>query len=50
MLTIISGFGGVSSQLTGRKSYGNAPTLEEAKVAFRAEYETWKRTDKGRAR
>jgi hypothetical protein len=40
-------FWGGSFQLTGRKSYGNAPTLEEAKAAFRAEYLTWKGTDKG---
>jgi hypothetical protein len=29
----------VSFQLTGRKSYGHAPTLDEAKAAFRVEYE-----------
>jgi hypothetical protein len=29
----------VDFQLTGRKSYGHAPTLDEAKAAFRAEYE-----------
>jgi hypothetical protein len=34
-------FWGVSFQLTGRKSYGHAPSLDEAKAAFRAEYETW---------
>jgi hypothetical protein len=28
----------VSFQLTGRASYGRAPTLDEAKVAFKAEY------------
>ncbi len=32
---------GVSFLLTGRKSYGNAPTLDEAKAAFKAEYEIW---------
>jgi hypothetical protein len=26
---------------SGRKSYGHAPTLDEAKAAFRAEYEAW---------
>jgi hypothetical protein len=35
-------FWGVSFQLTGRKSYGHVSTLEEAKAAFRAEYERWK--------
>jgi hypothetical protein len=35
-------FWGVSFQLTGPKSYGHAPTLDEAKAAFRAEYEAWK--------
>jgi hypothetical protein len=35
-------FWGVSFQLTRRKSYGNAPSLDEAKAAFRAEYEAWK--------
>jgi hypothetical protein len=40
-------FCGVSFQLTGRKSYGYAPTLEEAKAAFRAQYLAWKGTDKG---
>jgi hypothetical protein len=34
-------FWGVSFQLTGRKSYGYAPTLDEAKAAFRVEYEAW---------
>jgi hypothetical protein len=33
----------VSFQLTGRKSYGHADSLEEAKAAFRAEYEAWRR-------
>jgi hypothetical protein len=32
---------GVSFQLTGRKSYGDAPTREQAMAAFRAEYERW---------
>jgi hypothetical protein len=32
----------VSFQLTGRKSYGHDPSLDEAKAAFRAEYNTWK--------
>jgi hypothetical protein len=27
--------------LTRRKSYGRAPTREEAMVAFKAEYECW---------
>jgi hypothetical protein len=35
-------FWGVSFQLTGRKSYGHAPTLDAAKAAFKAEYEAWK--------
>jgi hypothetical protein len=35
----------VSFQLTGKKSYGHAPSLEEAKAAFKAEYETWKGTE-----
>jgi hypothetical protein len=34
-------FWGVSFQITGRKSYGYAPTLEAAKAAFRGEYEAW---------
>jgi hypothetical protein len=34
-----SWFWGVAFQLTGRKSYGNAPTLDEAKAAFKTEYE-----------
>jgi hypothetical protein len=33
----------VSFQLTGRKSYGDAPSLDDAKAAFRAEYEAWQR-------
>jgi hypothetical protein len=36
-------FWGVSFQLTGRKSYGRAPTLDEAKAAFRGGYEHWRR-------
>jgi hypothetical protein len=32
---------GVSFQLTGRKSYGDAPTRDAAIAAFRAEYERW---------
>jgi hypothetical protein len=35
-------FWGVSFDLTGRKSYGHAPTLDEAKAAFKAKYEAWK--------
>jgi hypothetical protein len=38
-----SWFWGVSFQLTGRKSYGDAPTLDAAKAAFKAEYERWQR-------
>jgi hypothetical protein len=34
-------FWGVSFQLTGRKSYGHAASLNAAKAAFRAEYERW---------
>jgi hypothetical protein len=34
-----SWFWGVSFEVTKRKSYGYAPTLDEAKAAFRAEYE-----------
>jgi hypothetical protein len=37
-------FWGVDFQITGRKSYGHAPTLTEAKAAFRVEYERWKAT------
>ena len=33
---------GVSFQLTGRKSYGDAPTRDAAMAAFRAEYERWR--------
>jgi hypothetical protein len=36
-------FWGVSFQLTGRKSYGHAVSLDDAKAAFRAEYERWQR-------
>jgi hypothetical protein len=32
---------GVSFMVTGRKSYGTADTLDEAKAAFKAEYERW---------
>jgi hypothetical protein len=35
-------FWGVAFHLTRRKSYGHAATIEEAKAAFRAEYEAWK--------
>jgi len=35
-------FWGVSFQLTGRKSYGHPASLDEAKAAFKAEYEAWK--------
>jgi hypothetical protein len=41
-------FWSVSFQLTGRapawrrKSYGDAASLDEAKAAFKAEYEKWK--------
>jgi hypothetical protein len=34
----------VSFQVTKRKSYGYAASLEEAKTGFRAEYEAWKGT------
>jgi hypothetical protein len=34
-------FWGVSFQVTRRKSYGYAASLEEAKAAFKAEYLTW---------
>jgi hypothetical protein len=40
-----SWFWGVSFQLTGRKSYGSAVSLDEAKALFKAEYDNWKRTD-----
>jgi hypothetical protein len=32
----------VSFQLTNRKSYGHAGSIEEAKAAFRAEYAAWR--------
>jgi hypothetical protein len=35
-------FWGVSFQVTRRKSYGYALSLEDAKAAFRAEYEVWR--------
>jgi hypothetical protein len=34
---------GVSFMLTGRKSYGHAESLDQAKAVFKAEYEKWKR-------
>jgi hypothetical protein len=34
----------VSFQLTTRKSYGHVATLDEAKVAFKAEYAAWRAT------
>jgi len=34
-------FWGLSFQLTNRKNYGHAATLDDAKAAFRAEYEAW---------
>jgi hypothetical protein len=37
-----SWFWGVSFQVIKRKSYGYALSLDEAKAAFRAEYEAWK--------
>jgi hypothetical protein len=37
-----SWFCGVSFKVTKRKSYGYATSLEDAKAAFRAEYEAWK--------
>jgi len=43
-------FWGVSFQLTGRKSYGNATSLEEAKAEFRAQYERWQRERRGGVR
>jgi hypothetical protein len=36
-----SWFWGVSFMLTGKKSYGNADSLDDAKAAFKAEYERW---------
>jgi hypothetical protein len=35
-------FWGVSLQVIGRNSHGHAGSLEEAKAAFRTEYESWK--------
>jgi hypothetical protein len=40
-------FWGVSFQLTGRKRCGHAPTLDDAKAAFKAEYEAWQSTREG---
>jgi hypothetical protein len=37
---------GVSFQLTGRKSCGDAPTREAAMDAFRTEYEKWQQSSK----
>ena len=34
-------FWGVSFLKTNRKSYGHALSLEEAKAAFKADYEAW---------
>ena len=34
---------GVSFQLTNRKSYGCAESLDAAKAAFKAEYEAWQK-------
>jgi hypothetical protein len=34
-------FWAVSFDLTHRKSYGHVASLDEAKAAFRAEYEAW---------
>jgi hypothetical protein len=39
-------FWGVSFQVTKRKSYGYATSLDDAKTAFRAEYEARKGTQK----
>jgi hypothetical protein len=36
-------FWGISFELTRKRSYGNVMSLEEAKAAFRAEYEAWQR-------
>ena len=43
-------FWGVDFFLTRRKSYGDALTLDEAKAAFRAEYEAWRGTKEGARR
>jgi hypothetical protein len=40
-------FWGVSFQVTKRKSYGYAASIEQAKAAFRAEYLSWQGTEKG---
>jgi hypothetical protein len=37
---------GVSFQLTGRKSYGDAPTRDVAMIAFRSEDERWRQSSK----
>ena len=34
-------FWGVAFQVTKRKSYGYATSLEDAKAAFKAEYQAW---------
>jgi hypothetical protein len=36
-------FWGVCFQVIARKSYGYTDSLDEAKAAFRAEYERWQR-------
>jgi hypothetical protein len=36
-------FWGVAFHVTHRKSCGHAPSLDEAKAAFRAEYKRWQR-------
>jgi hypothetical protein len=38
---------GVGFQVIGRKSYGTAATLDEAKAAFKAKYERWQKSGKG---
>ena len=43
-------FWGVSFRVTNRRSYGYAVSLEEAKTAFRAEYEAWKATEQSGTR
>jgi hypothetical protein len=35
-------FWGLSFRLTGEKRYGRALSLDEAKAAFKAEYEAWR--------
>jgi hypothetical protein len=40
-------FWGVSFQVTGRKSYGRAGSLDDAKAAFRVEYEAWQKSSRG---